>query len=172
MALIKSCNGKTPVFGEGVWLAENATVVGDVTVGAHANLWFQCVVRGDVCRIVLGERVNIQDGAILHGTYQQSYTHLEAAVSIGHGAVIHGCYIEQGALVGMGAVVMDHAVVGAESLIAAGSVVLEGTKIASGYLYAGVPAKKIKRLDDRLLKMVRETPQRYMRYAGWFDEKT
>ena len=160
--------GKSPVFGKGVWMAENASVIGDVVVGDDCSLWFQCVIRGDVCRIVMGRRVNIQDGAILHGTYQRSDTHLEDEVSVGHGAILHGCRIEHGALVGMRAVVMDHAVVGAGSLIGAGSVVLEKSKVESGYLYAGVPAKKIKKLDASLLKMVQETPHRYVRYAAWF----
>ena len=171
MALIRPCRGKWPVLGADVWVAENATIVGEVTIGAGSSLWFQCVVRGDVCRITLGDRVNIQDGAILHGTYKRSETHLEDEVSIGHGAIIHGCRVEHGALVGMGAVVMDHAVVGAQSLIAAGSVVLEGSKIESGYLYAGVPAKRIKKMDEALIKMAQETPQRYVRYASWFKEE-
>lgn len=152
-------------------MAENATIVGDVIVGAHCSLWFQCVLRGDVSSIVLGDRVNVQDGAILHGTYQHSQTHIEADVSIGHGAIVHGCHVEHGALIGMGAIVMDNARVGAQSLIAAGSVVLQETKIASGYLYAGAPARQIKKLDEPLMRMVQDTPARYLRYAGWFKDE-
>ena len=138
MAFIKSINGKTPQFGKNIFLAENAVVVGDVVMGDGCTVWFHSVVRGDVHYIKIGNKVNIQDGAVIHCTYQKAPTTIGNNVSIGHRAIVHGCTLEDNVVVGMGAIVMDHAVVKKNSLIAAGSVVLENTVVESGSIYAGV----------------------------------
>lgn len=171
MALIRSVKGKSPKIGSHCFLAENATIVGDVIMGDHCSIWFNAVIRGDVNSIHIGARTNVQDGAIIHCTYKEASTHIGNDVSIGHNAIVHGCRVEDGALIGMGAIVMDHAVVGAGSLIAAGAVVLGGTKIPPGMLYAGVPAKQIKPLDKRLKEILGNTPKNYIKYASWFDQE-
>jgi carbonic anhydrase/acetyltransferase-like protein (isoleucine patch superfamily) len=142
MALIKAVKGISPVFGENCFLAENSTVVGDVIMGNDCSVWFNAVVRGDVNSIRIGNKVNIQDGAVLHCTYEKTKVHLGNNVSIGHNAIVHGCTIHDNVLVGMGAIVMDNVEIGSNTIIAAGAVVLEGTKVESGSIYAGVPAKK------------------------------
>ena len=144
MALIKSIRGFTPKFGKDCYLAENATVIGDVVMGDQCSVWFNAVVRGDVHYIRIGNKVNIQDGAIIHCTYETAPTTIGNNVSIAHNAIVHGCTIEDNVLVGMSAIIMDNAVVGSNSIIAAGSVVLENTIIEPGSVYAGIPAKKIK----------------------------
>ena len=169
MALIKSVNGISPVIGDHCFLAENATVVGEVVMGDHCSVWFQAVIRGDVNSIHIGNRTNIQDGVVIHGTYKTANTVIGDEVSIGHKAIVHGCTIENGALIGMGAIVMDHAVVGSGSLVAAGAVVLGGTLIPPGVVYAGVPAKLVKEVDDNLKKIISATPDNYIKYASWFD---
>jgi carbonic anhydrase/acetyltransferase-like protein (isoleucine patch superfamily) len=142
MALILPVNGKQPVFGDNIYLAENCTVVGDVTTGADCSVWFNAVVRGDVHFIKMGNKVNVQDGAIIHCTYQKAPTTIGNNVSIGHRAIVHGCTVHDNVLIGMGAIVMDHAVIGQNSIIAAGAIVLENTIVEPGSVYAGIPAKK------------------------------
>ncbi len=168
MAIIKPVNGISPVFGQQCFLAENATVVGQVVMGDFCSVWFNAVVRGDVNTITIGHKVNIQDGAIIHCTYQKAATRIGNEVSIGHNAIVHGCTIHDRVLIGMGAIVMDNAVVESESLIAAGAIVLENTIVESGFLYAGIPAKKIKPLDERLKAIFERTAQNYIMYSQWF----
>lgn len=172
MALIKSVKGVRPQISDGCWLAENATLVGDIQLGARSNVWFNVVVRGDVCSIRIGEQCNIQDGAVIHGTLNLSKTVLGNNVSIGHNAIIHGCTIEDEVLVGMGAIVMDNAVIKKGAMIAAGAVVLANTIVEEGALYAGTPAKKVKEVDEKLRKVILTTPKHYVMYAGWIDEDT
>lgn len=169
MALIKEVKGKRPVFGKNVYLAENATVVGEVKIGDHCSIWFNTVVRGDVHYISIGNKVNIQDGAVIHCTYQKAPTNVGNNVSIGHNALVHGCTIHDNVLVGMGAIVMDGVVVESNSIIAAGAVVLEGTHIESGSIYAGVPAKKVKELsEEQTARLVEGIANNYVMYASWF----
>ena len=170
MALIKSVRGFSPVIGQNCFLAENATIVGEVVMGNFCSVWFNAVIRGDVHYIHIGNYTNIQDGAIIHCTYQTSPTKIGNHVSIGHGAMVHGCTLEDKTLVGMGAIVMDNAVVQTESIVAAGSIVLENTIVESGFLYAGIPAKKIKPLDDKLKAMLNRISNNYPKYASWFME--
>lgn len=171
MAIIQKVRGKTPQIGKDCYLAPNATVVGDVVLGDRCSLWFNAVLRGDVNAIRVGEETNIQDGAIIHCTYQKTQTVLGARVSIAHAAVVHGCVVEDGALIGMGAVVMDDAVVGAGSIVAAGAVVLEGTKIPPGSLYAGTPAKFIKKLSPEQIAAAAKTAEKYLMYSGWYRDE-
>lgn len=169
MALIKSVRGFTPQFGNNVYLAENATVIGDVITGDDCSIWFQAVVRGDVNSIRMGNMVNIQDGAVLHATFERSTTNIGDRVSIGHRAIVHGCTLEDDVLVGMGAIVMDHAVVERNCLIAAGAVVLENTRCESGYIYAGVPARKVKALSPEFMEdSVGRIARAYLKYSSWF----
>lgn len=156
-----------PSIDDSVWMAPNATVVGSVTLGASSTVWFSAVVRGDVAPITVGQRVNIQDGAVIHGTYGISETVLEDDVSVGHNAIVHGAHVQHGALVGMGAVVMDHVVVGAHAVVAAGAVVLAGTVIGDGELWAGVPAKSRGKVSDDLRTHLASTSARYVEYASW-----
>ncbi len=169
MALIKSVRGFTPVFGENIYLAETATVIGEVIMGDDCSVWFNAVVRGDVNSIRMGNKVNIQDGAIIHCTYQKAATTIGNNVSVGHNAIIHGCTLEDNVLVGMGAIVMDHAVVEKNSLIAAGSVVLENTRVESGSIYAGVPAKKVKEISPEHFEQINmRIANNYVMYSEWF----
>lgn len=169
MALILPVEGKAPRFGKDCYLAENATVVGDVEMGDACSVWFQAVVRGDVHRIRMGDRVNVQDGAILHCTYQKAPLTIGNDVSIGHRAIVHGCTLHDRVLVGMGAIVMDHAVVESHVLIAAGAVVLENSHLESGYIYAGTPARKVKALSAEQFKdSIERIARNYVMYAGWF----
>jgi carbonic anhydrase/acetyltransferase-like protein (isoleucine patch superfamily) len=169
MALIKTVNGKTPVFGKNCFLADNATVVGEVTMGDDCSIWFNAVGRGDVNSITIGNKVNIQDGAIIHCTYQKAKTVIGNNVSIGHNAIVHGCTLHDNVLIGMGAIVMDHAVVEENSLIAAGAVVLENTRVEAGSIYAGVPAVKIKTMSPEHFKDLNERiANNYVMYAQWF----
>ena len=169
MALVKAVNGIAPQFGENCYLAENATVVGDVLMGQDCSVWFQAVVRGDVNSIRIGDKVNIQDGAIIHCTYQKAPTVIGNRVSIGHRAIVHGCTLHDNVLVGMGAIIMDHAVVEENCLIAAGAVVLENSHLESGYIYAGVPAKKVKALSPEQFKdSIERIADNYLMYSGWF----
>lgn len=172
MALIRSVQGKAPVFGADCWLAENATVVGEVEMGDNCSIWFNAVLRGDVNYIKLGNKVNVQDGACIHCTYQKHATIIGNNVSIGHNAIVHGCTIEDNVLIGMGAIVMDRCYVEQNSLIAAGSVLLEGTRVESGSLWAGVPAKKVKDLTPEHFKSIIERiSDNYVMYSGWFKEE-
>ncbi len=171
MALIKSVRGKTPELGEDNFLAENATLIGDIRTGKECSFWFQSVVRGDVNAIRLGDRVNVQDGAVIHCTYERTRTLIGDDVSIGHNAIVHGCEVKDRVLIGMGAIVMDDALIEENALIAAGAVVTEGTHVPSGSVYAGVPAKKVKELDDELFKgEVERIAKNYSFYASWYKE--
>ena len=167
--LILSCRGHAPQIDETCWLAPNATVVGQVSLGPNSSCWFQSVIRGDVAPIKIGHQVNIQDGAIIHGTFEQSETVIEDDVSIGHQAVVHGAHIKCGALIGMGAIVMDGAVVGAHAVVAAGAVVLAQTMIPDQTLWAGVPAKQRGDVKPELQRHLAATSARYVEYAEWFN---
>lgn len=170
MALIKTVNGIVPQFGKSCFLADNATVTGDVIMGDDCSVWFNAVVRGDVHWIRIGNNVNIQDGAIIHCTYQKAPVSIGNNVSIAHNAIVHGCTIHDNVLIGMGAIIMDGAVVNSNSIIAAGAVVLEGTVVESGSVWAGVPAKKVKDIDARLLEgQVNRISKNYTKYASWYD---
>lgn len=172
MALVKECRGFTPQFGEDCYLAENATVVGDVIMGNECSVWFNAVVRGDVNSIRMGNRVNIQDGAVLHCTYEKTKVNLGNYVSIGHNALVHGCTVEDNVLIGMGSIVMDNCYIEANSIIAAGAVLLEGTRVESWSIYAGVPAKKVKTLSPELFAgEVQRISNNYVMYSGWFKDK-
>jgi carbonic anhydrase/acetyltransferase-like protein (isoleucine patch superfamily) len=169
MALIKSVNGKSPQMGEDVYLAENATVVGDVVMGNQCSVWFNAVIRGDVHYIRIGNKVNIQDGAVIHCTYQKHPTEIGDNVSIGHNALVHGCKVMNNVLIGMGAIVMDGVRVHSNSIIAAGAVVLEGTIVESGCIYAGVPAKKVKELSqEQTAVLIEGIADNYVMYSSWF----
>jgi carbonic anhydrase/acetyltransferase-like protein (isoleucine patch superfamily) len=169
MALIKSVRGIEPKMGNDCYLAENATVVGDVVMGDECSVWFNAVIRGDVNSIVMGNRVNIQDGAVIHCTYQKAATTIGNNVSIGHNALVHGCTIHDNVLIGMGSIVMDNCVIESNSIVAAGAVLLEGTRVESGSVYAGVPAKKVKELSKELFEgEVQRIANNYVMYASWF----
>ncbi|MEY4135632.1 MAG: gamma carbonic anhydrase family protein [Saprospiraceae bacterium] len=169
MALIKAVHGILPRFGANCYLAENAVVVGDVVMGDDCSVWFHAVVRGDVHYIRIGNKVNVQDGAVIHCTYRQAPTQIGNNVSIGHRAIVHGCTVHDNVLVGMGAIIMDHAVVEENVLIAAGAVVLENSLLESGYIYAGIPAKKVKPLGEAAFKdNIERIANNYVMYADWF----
>lgn len=169
MPLILPVEGKSPVFGENCFVAENATLVGDVQCGDECSFWFNSVVRGDVHSIRLGNRVNVQDGAVLHCTYQKHALEIGDNVSIGHNALVHGCTIHANVLIGMGAIVMDGVVVESNCIIAAGAVVLEGTHVKAGSVYAGVPAKKVKDITPELVSgEVERIAKNYVFYSSWF----
>ena len=168
-ALIVPVNNKMPKFGTNLFLAENATVIGDVVMGNDCSVWFQAVVRGDVNSIRIGDKVNIQDGAILHCTYQKTTLIIGNNVSIGHRALVHGCTIEDDVLIGMGAIVMDHAIVKKNVIIAAGAIVLENMICEENSVYAGIPARKVKDLNPELFKdQIERIANNYVMYAGWF----
>ncbi|WP_262248147.1 gamma carbonic anhydrase family protein [Parapedobacter soli] len=169
MSLILPVKGVCPEIQQDCFIAENATIVGDVRLGKHCSVWFNAVIRGDVNSIRIGTYTNIQDGAVIHCTYLTAPTIIGSFVNIGHNALVHGCELKDRVLVGMGAIVMDHAVVEDYVIIAAGAVVLEKTVCESGYLYAGVPARKIKPLTAEQRKMLDELPDRYVMYASWFS---
>jgi carbonic anhydrase/acetyltransferase-like protein (isoleucine patch superfamily) len=169
MALIKSVRGFTPKYGDNCYLAENATLVGQIEMGNDCSVWFNAVVRGDVNSIKMGNKVNIQDGAVIHGTYERAATVMGDNVSVGHNAIIHGATIKDNVLVGMGAIIMDNAVIEENCLIAAGSVVLANTHVPSGTLFGGVPAKKIKDLSPELFEgEVSRIANNYLLYSSWF----
>lgn len=171
MALIKTVRDFTPEFGDHCYLAENATIIGDVTMGDECSVWFQAVVRGDVNSIRVGDKVNIQDGAIIHGTYERAATHIGDNVSIGHRAIVHGCTIKSNVLVGMGAIIMDNAIVESNVLIAAGAVILENSHLKSGFIYGGVPAKPLKELSPAQFKdTIYRISNAYITYSSWFEE--
>jgi carbonic anhydrase/acetyltransferase-like protein (isoleucine patch superfamily) len=169
MPLILPVLDKSPQWGDDVFIAENATIVGDVVMGNQCSVWFQAVIRGDVNSIVLGNKVNVQDGAIIHCTYQKAATIIGNNVSIGHRAMVHGCTIKDNVLIGMGAIVMDHCVIEENCIIAAGAVLLEGTHVLSGSVYAGIPAKKVKDLSPELFEgEVQRIANNYVMYSSWF----
>lgn len=170
MALIKSVRGFTPKIGEGCFLADNATIIGDVVIGDDCSIWFNTVLRGDVNAIRIGNRVNIQDGSVLHTLFEKSVIEIGYDVSIGHNATIHGADIHNGALIGMGAVILDHAVVGEGAIVAAGSVVLGKTVIKPGELWGGAPAKFIKMVDPEQSKEINQKiAKNYLMYSKWYE---
>jgi carbonic anhydrase/acetyltransferase-like protein (isoleucine patch superfamily) len=170
--LVKSVRGFTPVYGKSCFFAENATLIGDVQMGDECSVWFQAVVRGDVNQIRIGNRVNIQDGSIIHATYEESTTQIGNHVSIGHNAIVHGCTIKDHVLIGMGSIVMDHCIIESNSIIAAGEVLPQGTHVPAGSIYAGVPAKKIKNIEDSLQqKELERIANNYQMYASWFQKE-
>src|SRR5690606_31626210 len=171
MALIKTVRGYEPRFGLNCFLADNATVVGEVVMGDNCTVWFNAVLRGDVNAITIGNNTNIQDGAVIHSTYQKAKTTIGDNVSIAHNAIVHGCTVGNNVLVGMGAIVMDNVVVGDNSVIAAGAVVLAGTVIESGSIYAGMPAKKVKDITEEMKAVIERTAKNYPMYAEWFREE-
>lgn len=168
MAVILPVLDKTPVWGDNCFIAPNATIVGDVSMGSNCSVWFNAVIRGDVNSITIGNDSNIQDGAVIHATYQKAATHIGNRVSVGHNAIVHGCMLKDHVLIGMGAIVMDDAVVEDYCIIAAGSVVLERTVCESGFLYAGVPAKKIKPITEEQRALLNKLPDNYKMYSDWF----
>lgn len=170
MALIKSVRGFSPIMGKSCFLAETAVLIGQVTMGDDCSVWYNAVVRGDVNSITIGNQTNIQDGAVIHGTFERFATTIGSRVSIGHNALVHGCTLEDRVLIGMGAIVMDGALVGSGSVVAAGAVVLQGTRIEPGMLYAGVPARPVRKVDEALLELIDRTARNYPRYAEWFRE--
>jgi carbonic anhydrase/acetyltransferase-like protein (isoleucine patch superfamily) len=171
MALILPVEDKFPGWGKDCFIAPNATIVGDVIMGDSCSIWFNTVVRGDVNSIRIGNKVNIQDGAVIHCTYQKTGTHIGNNVSIGHNAIVHGCTLHDNVLVGMGSIVMDNAVVHSNTIIAAGAVVLEGTICEAGAIYAGVPAKKVKEISpEKVEGEINRIANNYLRYSRWFDK--
>jgi carbonic anhydrase/acetyltransferase-like protein (isoleucine patch superfamily) len=172
MALLLPCRDKTPQFGENCFLAPNATIVGDVEMGNDCSVWFNAVVRGDVNSVRIGNKVNIQDNVVIHCTFEKTKTIIGNNVSIAHSAIVHGCTLEDNVMVGMGAIVMDNCYVEKNALIAAGSVVLENTRVEAGSIYAGVPAKKVKQLDEATFKDQNERiANNYVKYSGWFKQE-
>ncbi|KAB1157462.1 gamma carbonic anhydrase family protein [Tenacibaculum aiptasiae] len=171
MKIIKPVNGKSPQIPEDCYVAENATIVGDVVMGKECSIWFNAVIRGDVHYIKMGDKVNVQDGAVIHATYQKSPTTIGNNVSIGHNAIVHGCTIHDNVLVGMGSIIMDDCVVESNSIIAAGAVVTKNTRIESGSIYAGIPAKKVKDISKELISgEIDRIANNYVKYSGWFKE--
>jgi carbonic anhydrase/acetyltransferase-like protein (isoleucine patch superfamily) len=169
MPIIRPVHNLHPAFGKNVFLADNAVVIGDVIMGDDCSVWWSAVVRGDVNAIRIGDRANIQDGAVIHCTFEKSQTIIGNDVSIGHNAIVHGCTIEDEVLIGMGAIVMDMAVVQKHVIVAAGAVVLENTILESGWIYGGTPARKLKELDPENRQFfITRTAANYMKYAGWF----
>ncbi len=171
MPFIYSVNGVYPQFGKNCFIAPNATVVGDVVMGDDGSVWFNAVIRGDVNKIRIGNKVNIQDNATIHCTYQKTETHIGNNVSIGHNAIIHGCHISDNVLIGMGAIVMDNCRIGSNVVIAAGAVVLEGTVVPDNCVFAGVPAKKVKDISAELIEgEIKRIAHNYIFYASWFKD--
>ncbi len=171
MPVILPVKGIMPTFGKDCYIAPNATIVGDVVTGDDCSIWFNAVLRGDVNIIRIGNKVNVQDGAIIHCTYKKAATIIGNNVSIGHNAIVHGCVIEDNVLVGMGAIVMDNALIGSNSIIAAGAVVLENTQIEPGSIYAGIPAKKVKEISPEMISgEIDRIANNYVMYSGWFKD--
>ncbi|MEP6583228.1 MAG: gamma carbonic anhydrase family protein [Ginsengibacter sp.] len=169
MSLILEVKGVKPKWGNNCYMAPNATLAGDIVMGDDCSIWFNAVIRGDVNSIRMGNKVNVQDGAVIHCTYQKASTTIGNNVSIGHNAIIHGCVIDDNVLVGMGAIVMDNTKIGSNCIIAAGAVVLENTEIEPGSIYAGVPAKKIKNIPQELIDgEIKRIADNYVMYSGWF----
>ena len=172
MAFIKKFKGFAPKFGNDNFLAENATIIGDVVTGDNCSIWFQVVIRGDVNSISIGNKVNIQDGVVIHCTYKKAATKIGNNVSIGHNAIVHGCTIKDNVLIGMGAIIMDGCIIESNSIIGAGSVVLEGTHVETGYIYAGNPARKIKKLDyEKSSNLISGIANNYLLYSSWFIDE-
>lgn len=172
MALIKTLLGKTPKIGSNTYLAETATIIGDVEMGKDCSIWFNAVIRGDVHYIKMGDKVNVQDNAMLHCTYQKYPLVIGNSVSIGHNAIVHGCTLHDHVLIGMGAIVMDACVVESHSIVGAGSVVTQGTHIKSGEVWGGIPAKKIKDISPELMEgEVERIANNYVKYSSWYKEE-
>lgn len=172
MALIKSVRGFTPQYGKNCFFADNATIIGDVIMGDDCSLWFNTVIRGDVNSIRIGNKVNIQDGTVLHTLYQKSTIEIGDNVSVGHNVTLHGAKLENNVLIGMGATILDHAVIGENSIIAAGALVLDSTHVEPGSIYAGVPAKRVKSVDpEQTREMIDKIANNYLMYAGWYKEE-
>ncbi|MEN9929196.1 MAG: 2,3,4,5-tetrahydropyridine-2,6-dicarboxylate N-acetyltransferase [Bacteroidota bacterium] len=170
--IIKSVNGKSPAIPSDCYIAENATIVGEVTLGQQCSIWFNAVLRGDVNFIKIGNKVNIQDGAVIHCTYQKHPTIIGNNVSIGHNAIVHGCTIHDNVLVGMGAIIMDNCTVHSNTIIAAGAVITQNTVVESGAIYAGVPAKKVKDIDQsNFASEIDRISNNYVMYSSWFKEE-
>jgi len=171
MPIIKPVNGNSPKIPDGCFIADNATIVGDVVMGEECSVWFNAVIRGDVHYIKMGDKVNVQDGAVIHCTYKKSPTNIGNNVSIGHNAIVHGCTIHDNVLVGMGSIIMDDCIVESNSIIAAGAVVLQNTHVKAGSIYAGVPAKKVKDVSAELIKgEINRIANNYVKYSSWFKE--
>jgi carbonic anhydrase/acetyltransferase-like protein (isoleucine patch superfamily) len=171
MPIIKPVNGKSPEIPEDCYIAENATIVGEVTMGSQCSIWFNAVIRGDVNYIKMGNKVNVQDGAVIHATYKTSPTTIGNNVSIGHNAIVHGCTIHDNVLIGMGSIVMDDCVIEGNSIIAAGAVVTKNTRVEAGSIYAGMPAKKIKDISKELISgEINRIADNYVKYSSWFKE--
>lgn len=171
MAIVLPVEGKHPLWGRGCFVAPNATIVGDVIMGEGCSVWFNAVIRGDVNSIRIGQNVNIQDGAVIHCTYEKTKTVIGDNVSIGHNAIVHGCTVHNNVLIGMGAIVMDRAIVNSNTIIAAGAVVLEGTLCEENSIYAGVPAKKVKDIDpEKVTGEIERIARNYTHYASWFND--
>lgn len=169
MPIILPVRENYPQIDTSVFVADNATIVGNVSIGESCSIWFNAVIRGDVNYIRIGNYTNIQDGVVIHCTYEKNGTDIGNFVNVGHNAIVHGCVVQDYVLIGMGAIVMDRAVVESNVIIAAGAVVLENTRCESGYLYAGIPAKKIKPLTDEQVGMLRQLPHNYVLYSSWFN---
>ena len=167
--LVKSILGKKPIWGNNCFFADNATVIGDVVIGDFCSIWFNTVIRGDVNKIRIGNNVNVQDGSVIHATYKKSSTSIGNYVSLGHNAIIHGCKIDDFVLIGMGSIVMDNAIINSNSIIAAGSVILENTIVESNSIYAGIPAKKIKSIEQsKSKKEIERIAINYLTYSSWY----
>lgn len=167
--ILKELNGKKPQFGNQCFFAENAVLIGDIVMGDSCSIWYNAVLRGDVHYIKMGDKVNIQDGAVVHCTYQKSPTNIGNNVSVGHNAIVHGCTIHDNVLIGMGSIVMDDCVIESNSIIAAGAVVTQGTVVESGSIYAGVPAKKVKDISQELISgEIDRIANNYVKYASWY----
>ena len=171
MPIIKAVKGKSPIIPEDCYVAENATIVGEVIMGKQCSIWFNAVVRGDVHFIKMGNKVNVQDGAVIHATYKTSPTTIGNNVSIGHNAIVHGCTINDNVLIGMGSIVMDDCIIESNCIIAAGAVVTKNTKVESGSIYAGIPAKKVKDISRELISgEINRIADNYVKYSSWFEE--
>jgi len=167
--ITKKLNGKEPQFGDDCFIAENSVLIGDVVMGDQCSIWYNAVLRGDVHYIKMGNKVNVQDGAVVHCTYQKSPTNIGNNVSIGHNAIVHGCTIHDNVLIGMGSIVMDDCIIESNSIVAAGAVVTKGTKVASGSIYAGTPAKKIKDISEELISgEIDRIADNYVKYSDWY----
>lgn len=171
MAIIKTLNGKTPKIGNNCFLAETAVIIGDVEIGDNCSVWYNAVIRGDVHYIRIGNNTNIQDGAVIHATYQKSPTNIGSNVTIAHNVTVHGCTLHDNVMIGINATVLDNAVVESNTIVAAGSVVTKGTRVESGSVYAGIPAKKVRDISPELLEgEINRIAQAYERYAGWYKD--
>ena len=168
MALIKTVRGGSPVFGEDCYFAENATIVGNVSMGNQCSVWFNAIIRGDVHFIKIGNEVNIQDGAIVHCTYKKSPTIIGNQVTVGHNAIVHGCTIKDRVLIGMGAIVLDDCIIESDSIVAAGAVLKMGTQVKSGEIFAGIPAKKVK--EGNFKKQLLALANKYVEYSKWYED--